>query len=52
MTALQSKTLTKDVVDATPASLGITLPKSGAWKLMLIDGKTYAPLCAAWEKKA
>ncbi|MBO4915907.1 MAG: hypothetical protein J5449_11975 [Oscillospiraceae bacterium] len=37
MTALQSKKLTKDVMNATPASLGITLPKSGVWKLMLLD---------------
>ena len=49
MTALQSKTLTADVVGASPASLGITLPTARPWKLMLVDGKTYAPLCASIE---
>ncbi len=29
---------------------GFTLP--GAYKLMLVDGSTYRPLCAAWEKTA
>ncbi len=30
----------------------ITLAKGTRYKLMLVDKTTYAPLCAAWEKKA
>ena len=49
MTSVQSKTLTADCVSADPAALlGLTsLPAS--YKLMLVDGGSFAPLCAAWD---
>ena len=51
MKSVRSVTLTADCVNADAAKLlGVTLP--GSYKLMLVDGTTYAPLCAAWEKKA
>ncbi len=51
MKAAQSVTLDRDYVnEAPPASLGV--PASGSYKLMLVDGATFAPLCTAWEKKA
>ena len=51
MKSMRSVTLTADCVNADAATLlGVTLP--GSYKLMLVDGTTYAPLCAAWEKKA
>ena len=49
MTGMQSVTINADCADADAAKLlGVTLPTSGC-KLMLVDGSTYAPLCAAWE---
>jgi len=48
MTGMQSVTINADCADADVAALlGVTLPTSG-YKLMLVDGSTYAPLCAAW----
>jgi hypothetical protein len=52
LTSSQTATVGEDCVNATPASLGITLPTTGTWKLMLVDGKTFVPLCAAWSEKA
>ena len=51
MTGMQSVTINADCADKAPSSLGLTVPASG-YKLMLVDGSTFAPLCAAWEKKA
>ena len=50
MTGMRSVTISADCADADAATLlGVTLPASG-YKLMLVDGSTYAPLCAAWEE--
>ena len=48
MTGMQSVTINADCADKAPSSLGLTVPASG-YKLMLVDGSTYAPLCPAWE---
>ena len=36
-------------VTRTLAELGLTLPASGTYKLMLVAGDSYAPLCEAWD---
>ena len=49
MTGMRSVTINADCANADAATLlGAALPASG-YKLMLVDGSTYAPLCAAWE---
>ena len=49
MTAVKSVTLAADCTDADAAALlGRALPAAG-YKLMLVNGATYAPLCNAWS---
>lgn len=49
LSRLQSKTLQSDVLDASPAALGLDVPECGAYRLMLVSGDTFAPLCGAWR---
>ena len=44
---LQTKTVDTRCVNAELSTFGLSLPESGNWMLMLVDGTTFAPLCAA-----
>jgi len=47
MTGVQTLTLAADCIGKAASKL-LTVPASGQYKLFLLDGTTYAPLCAAW----
>ncbi|MBE7009505.1 MAG: hypothetical protein E7422_10365 [Ruminococcaceae bacterium] len=48
MTGVQTVTLAENCIGKAASEL-LTVPTNGQYKLFLLDGKTYAPLCAAWD---
>ena len=50
LTATQTKTVDAACVQQQLSAFGLSIP-SGSYKLMLVNGSTYAPLCEAWSKK-